>query len=340
MSICEIFKPLGLESYSQIFCDEGFETWESLLDITEDDLEALGVKRGHRRRLQREIATCRGVPKDTPLNITLSPHDEDAESTWSSSVHSQTSLDDKILPPVMELPSKRKYRHHPKPDINAPMKPLSAYVSFANLVREELKAQNISFTEMAKIVGNQWKSLPLDIRDAKDSEAAIQKEVYLNSLKAYRKTKQYQLYKAYLAEFKSKYGRDGTDSLRKCSKNADLTSVPYPPTQDTPQIPVDKPPRLILGHCEPSRPTTSSKCGSGYETQIILPPIRGLERYSFGTEWGMFSPPLRSSFADCVIGTDTSASYSNDMTPINEEKSQYSFLLPAIKGSPGLRHIL
>ena len=57
---------LGLAQYTQKLKDEGFETWETLLDITESDLydpahflcqprangacsDALGVKLGHRR---------------------------------------------------------------------------------------------------------------------------------------------------------------------------------------------------------------------------------------------------------------------------------------------------
>ena len=57
---------LGLAQYIEKFKEEGFETWETLLDITESDLywpthliglhpanslrsDALGVKLGHRR---------------------------------------------------------------------------------------------------------------------------------------------------------------------------------------------------------------------------------------------------------------------------------------------------
>ena len=59
------FERLGLHKYIGIFAEEGFETWETILDITESDLyvrfpsesrigtdfhsDALGVKLGHRR---------------------------------------------------------------------------------------------------------------------------------------------------------------------------------------------------------------------------------------------------------------------------------------------------
>ncbi|PVH81129.1 hypothetical protein DL98DRAFT_531583 [Cadophora sp. DSE1049] len=47
--------------------EAGFETWEILKDITERDMQAIGMKLGHRRRLQREIATSRGHPMNAAL---------------------------------------------------------------------------------------------------------------------------------------------------------------------------------------------------------------------------------------------------------------------------------
>jgi hypothetical protein len=40
---------LGLEQYLDVLIGEGFETWDTLLDIQETDFEALGIKLGHRR---------------------------------------------------------------------------------------------------------------------------------------------------------------------------------------------------------------------------------------------------------------------------------------------------
>ena len=44
-----IFGELGISQYLHAFVDQGFDTWETILDITESDLDALGVKLGHRR---------------------------------------------------------------------------------------------------------------------------------------------------------------------------------------------------------------------------------------------------------------------------------------------------
>lgn len=34
----EIFRDLGISQYLDVFVDQGFDTWESILDITESDL--------------------------------------------------------------------------------------------------------------------------------------------------------------------------------------------------------------------------------------------------------------------------------------------------------------
>lgn len=44
-----IFGELGISQYLDAFIDQGFDSWDTILDITESDLDALGVKLGHRR---------------------------------------------------------------------------------------------------------------------------------------------------------------------------------------------------------------------------------------------------------------------------------------------------
>jgi hypothetical protein len=45
----ERLERLGLGQYLDVFLSEGFDSWETLLDITESDLNILNVKLGHRR---------------------------------------------------------------------------------------------------------------------------------------------------------------------------------------------------------------------------------------------------------------------------------------------------
>ncbi|GET62903.1 chromatin-associated protein [Rhizophagus irregularis DAOM 181602=DAOM 197198] len=63
----DFLKKCNLLEYYDRFISEGFDQLQSLLDVTEADLIAMDVKRGHRRRLQREIATIKGIPSNIPL---------------------------------------------------------------------------------------------------------------------------------------------------------------------------------------------------------------------------------------------------------------------------------
>src|SRR5271167_1436368 len=58
---------LGLGEYSEALTSHGFETWDDLIDISEETMAELGFKLGHRRKLQREIASYRGQPRTQPL---------------------------------------------------------------------------------------------------------------------------------------------------------------------------------------------------------------------------------------------------------------------------------
>jgi len=58
---------MSVEEYTETFKKAGFKDWESLTSITELELAALGIARGHRRRLQREIARRQGWPENDPL---------------------------------------------------------------------------------------------------------------------------------------------------------------------------------------------------------------------------------------------------------------------------------
>ncbi|PKS06675.1 hypothetical protein jhhlp_007426 [Lomentospora prolificans] len=138
-TLAEIFSELGISQYLRAFVQEGFDSWNTILDITESDLDALGVKRGHRR-----------------------------------------------------------------PDKNAPEKPPSAYVLFSNKIREELKGQALSFTELAKLVGENWQSLPQAERERLETKAQQAKDKYVGELAEYKKTPEYRKYCQYLQDFKKK----------------------------------------------------------------------------------------------------------------------------------------
>lgn len=83
---------------------------------------------------------------------------------------------------------KRKYHRHAKPDTNAPLKPPSAYVMFSNDVRAELKQENKSFTDLAKIIGDRWKNITPGEKELYETNALRSREDYLKKLEEYHKT--------------------------------------------------------------------------------------------------------------------------------------------------------
>ena len=73
-------------------------------------------------------------------------------------------------------------------------------------MREDLKGQDLSFTEIAKVVGERWQVLPTEIREACEQQANAAKEKYYGELAEYKKTTEYEQYQGYLTEFKAKHG--------------------------------------------------------------------------------------------------------------------------------------
>ena len=72
-------------------------------------------------------------------------------------------------------------------------------------VRESLKGQDLSFTEIAKVVGERWQVLPADERESCERQANGAKEKYYSELADYKKTADFELYQQYLEDFKAKH---------------------------------------------------------------------------------------------------------------------------------------
>jgi HMG (high mobility group) box len=110
--------------------------------------------------------------------------------------------------------TKRKYKRHPKPDKNAPERPPSAYVIFSNSIREEVRAQNLSFTDIAKLVGDRWQKLSPEEKEPFESKASDAKEKFHAELTQYKKTDSYKEYIQYTADFKVKHAATSSDVKR------------------------------------------------------------------------------------------------------------------------------
>lgn len=72
-------------------------------------------------------------------------------------------------------------------------------------MREALKSQELSFTEIAKVVGERWQVLPTEQREVCERQANEAKEKYYAELAEYKKTPEYAQYQAYLEDFKAKH---------------------------------------------------------------------------------------------------------------------------------------
>lgn len=267
LQIRDFLKKCNLLEYYDRFMSEGFDQLQSLLDVTEADLMAMDVKRGHRRRLQREIATMKGIPSNVPLPLFLQHGSgfEDSNDGHSLNINvpqkilyingppssncgsSQSGgrsarVDDPPDPP--DPPdngsTKRKYKRHPKRDKNAPVKPLSAYVMFAHKVREEYNGRNIPFPDMAKIVGDRWKNISPEEKDLYETNASKKKEEYQAKMAMYKTTEHWRKYQEYLKEFKEKYESNSRDQSKPRKKfksdqspDSDNTRSGYSSTRST-----------------------------------------------------------------------------------------------------------
>lgn len=204
---------LGLSQYLDCLVQAGFDSWETLMEITEQDLESLNVKLGHRRKLQRQIANSR---RSTERLSSHQPHHPlaipmccSSSSTSGSSGHRGTATGDGawLAPTPVDAPivppKKRAYVHHPKPDTNAPARPYSAYVLFSKAVREDLKFQPLSFTKISKEVGERWQRLTPEEKHGWQLQSALPWQQYRTDLAKYRLSDDYQHYRQYLSKFTS-----------------------------------------------------------------------------------------------------------------------------------------
>ncbi|CAO3673798.1 unnamed protein product [Umbelopsis ramanniana] len=245
----------GLSQYYDTFVSEGFDRVSTVLDITENDLIEMNIKRGHRRLLQRHVATCKGHPTSQPLYHLHQYHEDYSDnlapppqhsplSSCSSPRHrpqfadilnrnaaSSTEEEDEYTTTVRHDviinedagsgSGKRQYRRHPKADLNAPIKPASGYVMFANALRDNIKEKKLSFADIAKVVGERWKQIGADEKFYWEDTAAKAKQEYLKQVAEYKKTDSYNHYQEYLRQFEQQ-GSDralGRPRLRRGMRN-------------------------------------------------------------------------------------------------------------------------
>lgn len=171
------------------------------------------------QKLQRAIAEYRGIPYERLYGQTSSEPTPEASRPSDQVVNTAGGAGN-----AATGSEKRKYRRHPKADENAPERPPSAYVIFSNLVREEVKSQNLSFTQIARLVGDRWQQLSPGGKEPYEAEANTLKERFNIQLSAYKKTDAYKDYVQYLADFKARHGGVGQSDQKKPKLDPNETS--------------------------------------------------------------------------------------------------------------------
>lgn len=71
-------------------------------------------------------------------------------------------------------------------------------------MREGIKSQSLTFTEIAKLVGENWQALAPTDREKHEEQANAALEKYHRHLAEYQETAEYRNYRKYRQEFKDK----------------------------------------------------------------------------------------------------------------------------------------
>jgi len=177
----------------------------------------LGVELGHRRKLQKEIANTKRAAQEQTILDTISRNQLLTQTPYQA------------LEPPASTSTKRRYRHHPKPDPNAPERPYSAYVLFSNDVREQLMDENYSFTEISRQVGLRWQTLTPQQKEYWKQKAVIPWEKHKADTVAYQKTGNYQEYLKYLDDFKIAQAAKSSNGRRQKSRQPSTTQSLHAP---------------------------------------------------------------------------------------------------------------
>jgi hypothetical protein len=173
---------IGVPEYLGRLVANGFDTWETFLLITHDDMLRLRISADHGKLLLAVTAICQNGRQGTIVSLMT----ESKGAAAATQPHGR----------------KRKYRRHPKPDPNAPKRPLTAYAAFL-IERQKDMSADISFTARAKEIGREWQMMPDGEKDQRMRDAQAEIAQYRATIIEYRQTEDFQRYKKYVEAFKA-----------------------------------------------------------------------------------------------------------------------------------------
>lgn len=71
-------------------------------------------------------------------------------------------------------------------------------------MRKRYQERELSFSDLAKLIGHDWQKCPADLRDLYLSNAQSEKELYEEKLRKYKSTDAFREYQDYVQDFKQK----------------------------------------------------------------------------------------------------------------------------------------
>jgi len=87
----QYLKAIGLESYQSILIDNGYDDQDIIAELTEDDLVAVGVKKGHAKRAFLKVRELSGGSGHVNASVTLTVSPDSSSSVSVSSSSSSSS---------------------------------------------------------------------------------------------------------------------------------------------------------------------------------------------------------------------------------------------------------
>jgi hypothetical protein len=210
----------GLSHYEERLQENGFQDWETVTAITETDMAEMDFKRGDRRKLQHAIHEYRSAhASHTVYEVRNVPVPSEGLPTMEE--HSEPTPQ----PSQQAARTTRPYRRHPRPDLNAPHKPKTAYVLFGEHIRQDPALTHSSFTDIAKETGKRWRKMSYEERMVIwETPAADRLQNYKKELERYKQTENYQSYQTYLERFEQQ--RHNPESVLLSDNNLPSTHEP------------------------------------------------------------------------------------------------------------------
>lgn len=183
-----------------------------------------------------------------------------------------------------------------------------------------MRGANLSFTDIAKLVGEKWQTLTPSEKEPYESRANNAKESYVAELARYKKTDEYKAYLQYLAEFKAKHGDKPVESKRPRLETEDSGGTSNSSKPDTAE-PVLAGPRM--GHVRAG--STNSKHPAPLTTNLPMQNgNNGLGSAGSGPSGPLTHVPSSSPCADSPLGFSNDGRYHSSQPSLVSQGSTLS----------------